>query len=92
MVNNNGTGLLRNHKLKGISSVHNTVAKGWVESTGFEYIDAKSKEDFDSKLRYFVDSTIDNFATSYHSTTLALPCLVAFFNVGIGNWYIAYFF
>ena len=59
MVNNNGTGLLRNHKLKGISSVHNTVAKGWVESTGFEYIDAKSKEDFDSKLRYFVDSTID---------------------------------
>ena len=39
--------------------MHNTVAKGWVESTGFEYIDAKSKEDFDSKLRYFVDSTID---------------------------------
>lgn len=54
MVNNNGTGLLRNHNLRGISSVHNTEAKGWVESTGFEYISARNKDEFEEKLPYFI--------------------------------------
>lgn len=54
MINNNGTGLLRNHRLKAISSVHNTEARGWVESTGFEYISARTKEELEEKLNYFV--------------------------------------
>lgn len=54
LVNNNGSGLLRGHGLKAVTSVHNTIAKGWVESTGFEYISASSKEDFDKKLKYFL--------------------------------------
>ena len=56
MVNNNGTGLLRGHNLKAISSVHNTEAKGWVESTGFEYISAHTKEEYDSALKYFMSN------------------------------------
>ena len=55
MVNNNGTDLLRGHNLKGISSVHNTEAKGWVESTGFTYMSAHTKEEFDAKLGYFLN-------------------------------------
>lgn len=54
MVNNNGTGLLSGHRLKNISSVHNTQAKGWVESTGFEYMSACSKEEYEEKLGYFL--------------------------------------
>ena len=57
LVNNNGTGLLRIHNLKGISSVHNTTAKGWVESTGFKYMTATTKEEFDIKLQEFLDPT-----------------------------------
>lgn len=56
MVNNNGTGLLRSHNLKGVSSVHNTAAEGWVKSTGFDYICAHSMEEYDEKLRYFLSS------------------------------------
>lgn len=59
MVNNNGTGLLRGHNLKGISSVHNTSAKGWVESTGFKYISASDKKEFLNKLPQFLDSGAD---------------------------------
>ena len=54
MVNNNGTGLLRGHNLRAVSSVHNTAAEGWVRSTGFEYISAHSKDEFDEKLKYFI--------------------------------------
>ncbi len=54
MVNNNGTDLLRGHRLKYITSIHNTSAKGWVESVGFEYICAHNKEEFDEKLKYFL--------------------------------------
>lgn len=54
LVNNNGSGLLRGHNLKGISSVHNTEARGWVESTGFDYISARSKDEFSDKLNYFM--------------------------------------
>ena len=54
MVNNNGTGLLRGHNLQAVSSVHNTIAEGWVCSTGFEYMSAHSKEEYDEKLKYFL--------------------------------------
>ncbi|MBQ7003639.1 MAG: 2-succinyl-5-enolpyruvyl-6-hydroxy-3-cyclohexene-1-carboxylic-acid synthase [Oscillospiraceae bacterium] len=54
MINNNGTSLLRAHNLKAILSVHNTKAQGWVESTGFDYISAHSKEEYEEKLKYFV--------------------------------------
>lgn len=54
LVNNNGSGLLRNHNLKAISSVHNTEAGNWVQSTGFDYICARSKEEFQEKLNYFI--------------------------------------
>lgn len=59
MVNNNGTGLLRGHNLKGISSVHNTSARGWVESTGFKYMSAGTKEEYDEKLGYFLSGESD---------------------------------
>lgn len=55
MVNNNGTGLLRTN-LQAISSVHNTSAEGWVKSTGFEYISAKNKDEYNEKLEYFLSN------------------------------------
>lgn len=60
MVNNNGTGLLRSHNLKAISSVHNTQAKNWVESTGFEYITASTPQEYEEKLQYFLSNEPDN--------------------------------
>lgn len=54
MVNNNGSGLLRSHNLRAVTSQHNTSAEGWVRSTGFEYISAKSPEEFDKLLPYFI--------------------------------------
>lgn len=54
MVNNNGSGLLRSHNLKAVTSVHDTSAEGWVKSTGFDYISAHSKEEFDDKIKYFI--------------------------------------
>lgn len=59
MVNNNGTGLLRWHNLKAITSVHNTSAKGWVESTGFRYISAASEGEYEEKLSYFLSDESD---------------------------------
>lgn len=56
LVNNNGTGLLRGHNLKAVSSVHNTSAEGWVRSTAFEYMSAHSIKDFDEKLAYFLSN------------------------------------
>lgn len=54
LVNNNGTDLLRSHNLKAVSSVHNTIAEGWVKSTGFDYISARTPEEFDKNLPYFL--------------------------------------
>ena len=54
LVNNNGSGLLKNHNLKAVTSVHNTSAEGWVRSTGFEYMSARSKEELDEKLKIFM--------------------------------------
>ena len=57
LVNNNGTGLLWAHKLQAVSSVHNTSAEGWVKSTGFDYISARTKEEYDDKLKYFLSNS-----------------------------------
>lgn len=54
LVNNNGSGLLRNNNLKAITSVHNTSAKGWVQSTGFQYMEAHTKEEFLEKINTFM--------------------------------------
>lgn len=54
LVNNNGSGLLRNHNLKAVTSKHDTTAEGWVRSTGFEYMSAHSKEELDEKLKIFM--------------------------------------
>lgn len=59
LLNNNGTDLLRSHNLKAISSVHNTKAKGWVESTGFKYVSAESKEELDNVLPWVMSSEPD---------------------------------
>ena len=59
LVNNNGSGLLRNHNLKAVTSVHNTSSEGWVRSTGFEYMSAHTKEEFDEKLKYFTSNKSD---------------------------------
>ena len=56
LVNNNGTGLLWAHKLQAVSSVHNTSAEGWVKSTGFNYISAHTKEEYEDKLEYFLSN------------------------------------
>ena len=56
LVNNNGSGLLRGHNLKAVTSEHNTSAEGWVKSTGFEYISAHNKEEFEEKLKYFLSN------------------------------------
>lgn len=56
LVNNNGSGLLRGHNLQAVSSVHNTSAEGWVKSTGFDYISAHTKEEFEDMLKYFLSN------------------------------------
>lgn len=61
MLNNNGCGEIfygnKNQDKKSvgkhIAADHNTTAKGWVESLGFKYLSAKSKEEFDENLKLF---------------------------------------
>lgn len=60
LVNNNGSGLLKNNNLKAITSVHNTSAKGWVESTGFQYMEAHTKNEFLEKIELFVSDKSEN--------------------------------
>ncbi len=59
LVNNNGSGLLRNHNLKAITSVHNTSAKGWIESTGFKYMSASTEQEFKESLNVFLNKSSD---------------------------------
>ena len=54
LVNNSGTGLLRGHNLRGISSEHHASAKGWVENCGFTYMTASNPDEFDARLEEFV--------------------------------------
>ena len=37
-----------------IGAAHNQIAKGWIESLGFEYISAKNEKEFKEKLKYFI--------------------------------------
>lgn len=54
MVNNSGSGLLRGHNLEAVAAVHNTSARGWVETVNLKYISATTKEEYVEKLKYFV--------------------------------------
>lgn len=61
LTNNSGGGIfhamptLKKHETldQHISAAHNTSAKGWVESLGFEYICARNKKEFDENLIKF---------------------------------------
>ena len=58
MVNNNGSGLLRGHNLRAVTSEHNTSAEGWVRSTGFEYMSARNPDELDKMLKRFLDPDV----------------------------------
>ena len=60
LCNNSGTNLLKHHKSDAITHAHTISAKGWVESVGFEYITANTKEEFDRQLQYFVSDDANN--------------------------------
>ena len=60
LCNNSGTNLLRHLKSEAITHAHSISAKGWVESVGFEYIAANTKEEFDRQLKYFVSDDANN--------------------------------
>lgn len=59
LINNSGTDLLRNHNLKAIRSAHHTSARGWVETVGFKYINAHTREEYLEKLNYFLSAESD---------------------------------
>lgn len=44
---------------KNVAAEHFATAKGWVESMGFNYISARNKEEFDSRLNKFMTSESD---------------------------------
>ncbi len=56
LINNNGSGLLKGHNLRAVTSIHNTTAENWVRSTGFEYMQAKTMQEFEEKLKYFLSN------------------------------------
>lgn len=58
LCNNSGTNLLRHLKSESITHAHNTSAKGWVNSVGFNYISAKNENEFLENLKLFT-SDID---------------------------------
>ncbi len=59
LMNNNGAEMLRRHRAKAITHVHNTSAKGWVESVGFRYLSSTNQGEFDKALREFVTAKSD---------------------------------
>lgn len=54
--NDGGAGFLRHFGTAGITQEHNAIAKGWVESLGFEYLSAKNKNEFDRNVKRFVSN------------------------------------
>ena len=44
---------------KHIGAVHDTEAKGWVESIGFKYLSARTKEEYDAALQEFLSEDSD---------------------------------
>lgn len=59
LCNNSGSGLLEHLNTHAITHAHNTSAKGWVESVGFDYISASSKSEFDEQLKCFISDDAD---------------------------------
>lgn len=64
LINNSGGALLYTHKYKLVNqpghivntpAIHNTSAKGWVESRGFKYFGVYTKNEFNKALDNFVD-------------------------------------
>lgn len=53
LCNNSGTNLLRHLKSDAITHTHDTSAKGWVNSVGFNYISARNKDEFEDGLKIF---------------------------------------
>lgn len=53
LCNNFGTNLLKHHQSNAITHAHETSAKGWVNSVGFNYISARNKEEFEEGLSIF---------------------------------------
>ncbi|MBP3692298.1 MAG: 2-succinyl-5-enolpyruvyl-6-hydroxy-3-cyclohexene-1-carboxylic-acid synthase, partial [Clostridia bacterium] len=67
MLNNNGCGEIfygnknqdKNTVGNHIAADHNTTAKGWVESIGFNYLSSKNKAEFDKNLKLFFDESTE---------------------------------
>lgn len=57
LVNNDcGAGFLRHFNTEGITQAHLTSVRGWVESLGFEYMEAETREQFDKNVERFVSN------------------------------------
>ena len=54
--NDGGAGFLRHFNTPGITQAHNAIAKGWVESLGFEYLSASNRAEFDKNVKRFVSN------------------------------------
>ena len=52
--NDSGAGFLRHFNTDGITQAHLASAKGWVESLGFEYLEAETKEEYEEHVKRFV--------------------------------------
>ena len=59
LFNNNGAGLLKFHNSPAITSVHNAIAKGWVEDLGFKYLSSRNAEEFDAAIEEFSKADSD---------------------------------
>ncbi|MBL1230701.1 2-succinyl-5-enolpyruvyl-6-hydroxy-3-cyclohexene-1-carboxylic-acid synthase [Enterococcus sp. BWB1-3] len=59
LLNNSGSGLLKHYRSPGITQQHATIAEGWVKSLGFTYLSSKDKDGFDTNLKRFTSSDID---------------------------------
>lgn len=55
LFNNGQAGLLADHESPAITYSHNTTAKGWVESLGFNYFSVRNAEELSSILPAFVE-------------------------------------
>ena len=42
-----------------ITSVHNAIAKGWVEDLGFKYLSSRNAEEFDAAIEEFSKADSD---------------------------------
>ena len=53
MFNNSGAGLLRHYRSPSITQKHETSAKAWVKSVGFNYLSSENQEEFEENLKIF---------------------------------------